>query len=201
MDKVNKQLTHRQRQALETRRIIIEAARDLFLEGGYGTTTIEAISDRAGVSISTVYTIYKNKRGILRAIREDWHLQSGQRDIYQQALNADSPEEALQLAAHATRRQWETSLPMITIYEGAAATDPEAAAELQEALDGRRAGLRHFIESLAPRLRSDLSVEQAVAIYLALTRAEVYRELVNIAGWSSEDYERWLATLLKQQLL
>lgn len=201
MEKVNRTLTHRQRQALETQRIIVEAARDLFLERGYGAATIEAISERAGVSISTVYTIYKNKRGLLRAIREDWHLQSGQRDIYQQAIAAGDAERALALAAHATRRQWETSLEMVTIYTGAAAADPEAAAELQDSLDGRRAGMRQFVQAIAPLLRPGLAVDRALAIYLALTHAELYQELVAAAGWSPDDYENWLATTLRQQLL
>src|SRR5690349_7553210 len=103
-----KPLTHRQRQALATQQIIVDAARSLFLEQGYGTTTIDAISVRAGVAVSTVYSIYKNKRGILKAIREAWHMESGQRDIYQQALQETNPQRRIELAAHATRRQWET---------------------------------------------------------------------------------------------
>lgn len=201
MENVNKPLTHRRRQALETRRIILEAARGLFLEYGYGATTIEAISEKAGVSISTVYTIYKSKRGILRAIREAWHLQSGQRDIYQQALATPKPETKLELAAHATRRQWETSLSMISIYQGAAAADTEAAAELQEALDGRRNAIRQFIQAIAPTFRPGLPVDRAFAIYLALTHAELYQEMVDVAGWTPDAYEQWLAETLKQQLL
>ncbi len=201
MKNVNVHLTHRQRQALETQRIILTAARDLFLERGYGGTTIEAISDQAGVSVSTVYTIYKNKRGILRAIREEWHLQSGQREIYQQAIAESEPKRKLHLAAYATRRQWETSLDMMTIYHGAAATDAEASAELQTALDGRRNGMRNFIQSIAPVLRANLDMNEAVAVYLALTRVEVFAELVDIAGWSPDQYEQWLAQTLQQQLL
>lgn len=43
-------LTHRQRQALWTRRLIVDAARELFLEQGYSATTIEAIAEEAGVA-------------------------------------------------------------------------------------------------------------------------------------------------------
>ena len=201
MNKVNKQLTHRQRQALATQQLIVAAARDLFLERGYSATTMDAISDKAGVAISTVYSIYKNKRGILKAIREDWHLQSMQRDIYDRALAEHQPEKKLQLAAHATRRQWETSLAMMTIYKGAATADPEAADELETALAGRRQGLTAFIQGIAPILRPGLTVERASAIYLALTRSELYQELVEVAGWSPDDYEAWLAETLISQFL
>lgn len=201
MNRVNEQLTHRQRQALETQRLIVATARDLFLERGYSATTMEAISEKAGVSISTVYAIYKNKRGILRAIREEWHLQSAQHMIYERAVAEAAPQKKLELAAHATRRQWETSLAMITIYSGAATADPEAADELQAAQAGRRRALQEFIRAIAHTLRSGLSVERATATYLALTRAELYQELVDVAGWSPEEYEAWLAETLKQQFL
>lgn len=202
MNKVNRQqLTHRQRQALATRQLIVATAHDLFLERGYSATTMEAISEKAGVSISTVYSIYKNKRGILSAIREDWHLQSGQREIYEQAIAEQQPEKKLQLAAHATRRQWETSLEMIIIYKGAATADPEAAEELETALAGRRQGLTAFIHTISPGLRPDIDVDRATAIYLALTRSELYQELVEIAGWSPDEYEAWLAKTLTHQFL
>lgn len=196
-----KQLTHRQRQALATQQTIVDAARDLFLEQGYGATTIDAISVRAGVAVSTVYAVFKNKRGILKAIRESWHQQSGQREIYAQAFEENDPRKRLELAAHATRRQWETSVSMIAIYQGAATTDAEAANELQESLSGRRRGMQHFVSESLHLLRPDLTLERASALYYALTLAEIFQELVGNSGWSADEYEVWLANTLKQQLL
>ncbi|MBZ0285109.1 MAG: TetR/AcrR family transcriptional regulator [Anaerolineae bacterium] len=201
MENVNKPLTHRQRQALATQDLIVDTARQLFLEQGYGATTIEAISLKAGVAVSTVYNIYKNKRGILKAIREVWHQQSGQRDIYQQALQEANPQRRIEMAAHATRRQWETGASMMSIYLSAAAVDPEAATELKEALEGRRTNISQFIQHSTSLLRSGLDAERATAIYLSLTKAEIYQELVEVFGWTAEAYEHWLAETLKQQLL
>src|ERR1700690_199842 len=128
MNNVKQPLSHRQRQALVTQGIILDAARELFLEQGYGSATIEAISARAGVAVSTVYGIYKSKRGLLKAIREAWHQDSGQRELYEQALQETTPARRMELAAKATRRQWETSAAMMSIYVGAAVVDSEAAA-------------------------------------------------------------------------
>ena len=50
-------------------------------------------------------------------------------------------------------------------------------------------------------LRPDLSQERAAAVYLALTQAEVYQEFIGGFGWSPDEYETWLADILKQQLL
>jgi AcrR family transcriptional regulator len=201
MDIVKKPLTHRQRQALATQQLILETARALFLDQGYGVTTIEAIAANAGVAVSTVYAVYKNKRGILKAIREAWHQASGQREIYQQALRETDPRRRLALAAHATRRQWESSAAMMEVYASAAAVDAEAAAELDEALEGRRRNMRLFIEHSAAMLRPGLDGARASAMYLGLTRPEVYQELVAVAGWSPDSYEQWLAQALIAQLL
>lgn len=201
MTRVKTPLTHRQRQALETRELIVGAARELFLKRGYAATTIEAVAARAGVAGSTVYAVFKNKRGILKALRENWHRTSQAKDIYAEAGQIGDPERRLERYAHATRRQWETGGVFITIYTGAAAADPEAAAELQEALGGRRENVGRWLEEAAPLFRRDLQPRQISAIYLALTRAEVYQELVEVWGWSADAYEVWLAEVLKQQLL
>ena len=201
MEKVKSTLTHRQRQALATRQLIVDAACELFLVQGYIPTTIEAISAKAGVAVSTVYAVFRNKRGILQAIRERWHQESGQRDIYRQAMEQLDSKRRLELAAYATRRQWETSGAMMTIYQAAAAVDPDAAAELSTALQGRRTFLSQFIGDMAEQLRPDLSPARAVALFYALTQPTIYQELVAVDGWSPEEYEVWLAATLQLQLL
>ncbi len=201
MDKVKGTLTHRQRQALATRELIVDAACELFLAQGYMATTIEAISARAGVAVSTVYAVFRNKRGILQAIRERWHQESGQRDIYRQALQQPDPRRRLELAAHATRRQWETGGAMMAIYQAAAAADPDAAAELSTALNGRRTFLTQFVSEMAEQLRSDLSPARAVILFYTLTQPTIYQDLVGEDGWSPQEYEVWLAETLQQQLL
>src|SRR5215213_7289563 len=75
-------LTHRQRQALETRRLIAEAAGKLFLERGYAATTMDAIAGEAGVAVSTVYAAFKNKPDILLSIRLDCHDRTHARELH-----------------------------------------------------------------------------------------------------------------------
>ena len=50
------------------RTAVVDAARDLFLERGYGATTIEAISEHSDVPPATVYRLFASKRGILKAL-------------------------------------------------------------------------------------------------------------------------------------
>jgi AcrR family transcriptional regulator len=194
-------LNHRQRQALWTRHLIVDAARRLFLERGYSATTMGAIAEEAGVAVSTVYAAFKNKRTILRAIREAWHEQTRAREINAEASRQPDPERRLEMVAHATRRQWETGGAVVAVYQGAAAADREAAAELGEALRGRRTALDRVVGGMEGALRPGLGVYRAAAILRALCRVEVYRELVEESGWSPDEYEAWLIEALKDQLL
>jgi AcrR family transcriptional regulator len=194
-------LTHRQRQALETRRLISEAAGRFFLESGYAATTIDAIAGEAGVAVSTVYAAFKHKRAILKEIRLAWHDRTHAREINAEAAGQPDLERRLEMVANSNRRQWEIGAGLIAIYQGAAAADREAAAELEEALRGRRAALDRVVEGMEVALRPDLDVPRAAAILRALCRPEVYQDLVEESGWSPDEYESWLAETLKRELL
>ncbi len=58
----------RRLRALATRSRVIEAARVLFLDLGYVSTTINAIAERADVAPETVYASFGNKRSLLAAL-------------------------------------------------------------------------------------------------------------------------------------
>jgi len=186
---------------LETRRLISEAAGRLFLEGGYAATTMDAIAAEAGVAVSTVYAAFKNKRAVLREIRMGWHQRTHAREINEQAARQPDPERRLEMLANSNRRQWELGAGLVAIYKGAAAADREAAAELEEALRGRRSALDRVVEGMEEAFRPDLDATCAAAILRALCRPEVYQELVEESGWSPDEYESWLAKTLKRELL
>ena len=191
----------RQRQAEATRSLIVEAARALFLADGYTNTTIEAIADRAGVAVSTIYAIFGSKRGILRLIREEWHRQTHIQEFLAEDLTELEPAARLEGLAQATGLQWQLGADVIGIYRSAAAADREAAAELAEALAGRRKGLDAFTGSLALLLQPGLDVQHASAILRALCQVELYEELVGRSAWTAQAYQSWLAAALKRELL
>lgn len=203
MEIVNQQnkTTHRQRQAQATRDLIVASAQALFLEQGYICTTIESIAERAGVATSTVYAIFGSKRGILRAIRDAWHERTHIREVLNSLAGSSSPQERLEQLAEATRRQWEMGAEVTAIYTGAAAADPRAAAELSQALIGRRQGMQNFASSLEPYLRPGLDVAHAASILQALCLPEVFDELVRHSGWTADEYRGWLIQAMKREIL
>ena len=50
------------------RDLIVEAARKLFLEAGYGTTSMDALAAKAGVSKPTIYSYFANKEALFGAV-------------------------------------------------------------------------------------------------------------------------------------
>lgn len=65
-------LGHRQRQAVQTRPQICDAARTLFARDGYVATTIVAINDAPGIPVPTIYSAMGTKARILQGIA--WQL-------------------------------------------------------------------------------------------------------------------------------
>ena len=53
-----------------SRRVIIEAAVALLVEGGFGAATVEAISARSGVAKTTIYRHWPDKDAVLRSAVE-----------------------------------------------------------------------------------------------------------------------------------
>jgi AcrR family transcriptional regulator len=191
------------------RAAVVDAARTLFLERGYGTTTIEAISALSDVPPATVYRLFSSKRGILKAlldvsiVGDDEAAPLADRPQVQSLL-AD-PDPANQLAGFVgiAARVNSRTAPIYRILVSAAASDPDAAGLLDDLTRQRHEGQRRIARSLARAgaLRPKLRERDAADVIHALVSPEVYGLLVVDRGWPSERYERWLTSLLVDQLL
>lgn len=186
-------LGHRERQAQATRDSVAIAARRLFAERGYTSTTIEAISEAAQVPAQTIYSAFGSKPAILEHIREMWVAETEVRELGARALTMSNPADRLRQAAHWTRRQFELGSDVITMYQEAARSDPRVAKTWVGVLQGRE---RAVAEVLAPFAKPD-----SLDLYITLTLSEIYRSLVLERGWSPSRYEAWLAQTLIQELL
>ena len=193
--------SHRQRQAIQTRKLIVQAARTLFAGGGYSATSIDAVADEAGVSPRTVYAAFGNKKAILAAICEEWLEEAGIREAVSKGLADADLGRRLALVAQSSRRQWESERGVVALLEGAAASDAEVSRMLAGWQDERARSLRLVVKGLEKQLRPELDAREAGAMIRALTSADVYTELVLAEGWSGDRYEQWLAGLLRQLLV
>src|SRR6478609_713897 len=112
----------RDEQAQATRRRIVHAGSELFVEQGYGSTTVDAIAERAEVSRKTVFTSVGGKAVVLK-LAFDW------------ALAGD--DEPVPIAARPEVRQMmEEQDPAVLLAAWVA---------MNAAIAGRIAGLHHVL--------------------------------------------------------
>ncbi len=192
---------HRQRQAEATKQQIVQAARSLFADRGYASTTISAISEEADIPAPTIYSAFGSKANILARITDTWMIDARTTRIARASLREPDPARRLVMLAELNRRQLEVGFDVVGIYQEAARTDAQMAEALRNVLAAREREIHRLVKSIDARLKPGLSTEAALDITLTLTLPEVYRTLVVERGWTAERYEDWLAATLVDQLL
>ena len=192
---------HRQRQAEATKREVARVARALFAEHGYVATTISTISAEADIPVQTIYSAFGTKAKILDKITEVWMSEAQTTSRAAEYLHEPDPARQLRMLAELNRRQMQVGSDVVVIYQEAAASDPQMAQTLRNVLAAREREIRKLIEVLAPRLRSDLTIDTALDLTLALTLPELFHLLAVERGWGPVRYETWLGDALVSQLL
>jgi AcrR family transcriptional regulator len=191
------------------RAAVVEAARSLFLERGYGATTIDAISELADVPPATVYRLFSSKHGILKSlldvsiVGDDENIPMADRPQIRTLLAEPDPREQLAGFVAITAHVNAGIAPLYRVLVSAAGTDADAAALLDALARQRHQGQRLIARSLARAgaLRPGLHERDAADIIHALLSPELYRLLVIDRGWKTERYQPWLAKTLIDQLL
>lgn len=191
------------------RAAVVDAARRLFLELGYGATTVEAISKEADVPPATVYRLFSSKLGILRSLidvsigGDDEDVAMADRREVRSLADEDDPAALLAGFVGLVVQVNERVAPIYRILVSAAGTDPDAAALLDDLTHQRQQGQQMIARALARTgaLRDSLRAADAADLVHALLSPEMYRLLVVDRGWAVERYERWLVDTLSQQLL
>jgi AcrR family transcriptional regulator len=202
--------TLRAEQARTTRARIIEAARELFTEHGYPTTTLDQVSGRAGVATDTVLHVFGSKKGLLTAILDvvvggdDAPVPVLDREGPQaMRLESDQHRQVLMFAAGMTD-QLERLRPMDDILRSAAAVDAEARALREDLqLRQRRDAMTQVATWIAANggLRDGMSIDDAAAVIWTLTSPEVHQLLRHYCAWGPAQYQTWLADTLTHSLL
>lgn len=192
--------TLREEQARATRRAVVSAARDLFVELGWSRTTIDAVAARAGVSRKTVFTSVGGKAALLK-LALDWALvgddepvpMSGRQVIAEMEQLTD-PRALVARWARFVAELEERAAPLADVLVVAADADPEAA-DVHAVSERNRLGGAEFIVARLTAidgLRPGLTTERAVAAALVLMDPAVHRTLVREHRWTSTEYADWI---------
>jgi AcrR family transcriptional regulator len=195
----------------ETRRRLLAAAGTEFEERGYHAATVNRIAARAGVTVQTLYLAWGSKRALLRA-HMDASL-SGDADtayadelphLLAQALDEGETGAvaAVEHFAHLYRTLAERAALDWRLYRDAAASDPEVAADWHALQQLRHQTFAEFIHRVPPAsLRPGLTPDAATDTAWAIASPETYELLVRTAGYTLDEYERWVAATLAAALL
>lgn len=203
------QSPRREEQARVTRRAVVEAARDLFVEVGWSRTTIDAVAERAGVSRRTVFTSVGGKSALLK-IALDWALVGddepiplAERPVVAAMERLTDPRLLVARWARFVAELEERAAPLGAVLAAAADADTEAAEVRAISEQQRRGGAAYFVGRLDSLggLRVGLTPQRATASALVLMDPAVYRTLVGEHGWSREEYAGWVERAALAELL
>lgn len=190
--------TARNTQAAQTKIRILSSARNLFESEGFEYVTIEKIAQGANVSIPTIYSLFQSKLGVLRALMDDALPSEKFMALVEMSINEKSPKKRLTISAKIAREMYDAERTQMSIFQGAAVLAPEFK-ELEKEREMRRYNRQEVtIKAMVKEnsLINGVSASKARDILWALTGRDMYRMFVVEKGWTSDEYEKWLAQLL-----
>lgn len=180
---------------------MLGAATAVFLDSGYGATTIRAIAAEAKVSIPTVEALFGTKARLLKAAidvaiaGDDEPVAVLDRAWAADARQAETAEEFLSLVAGVLAAAQERSAGLVlAVFEGSA-KDRELE-EVAEQMVAQRAVTASWIVEGVSRvasLREGCSREEAVDTVWLLMDPAVFDRLTRRRNWTAEHYERWFS--------
>jgi AcrR family transcriptional regulator len=191
----------REQQAAETRAAVLAAAGVLFAEKGWAATGVRDVATAAGVSVETVYSNFGSKADLLMAALDVAVVGDAQPVALAgraefATLNVGSLAERAASAARLVTGTHARTAGIYLALREAAAADPALSERMREGEERRRVSVEQGMSlvagrSVTPRERDGL---------WAIVGVETYRLLTELSGWTSEEYETWLAEVLMRLL-
>jgi AcrR family transcriptional regulator len=201
--------TRRQEEARKTRRAILAAARDSFLDLGYAKTTIAAVAREASVSVETIYKAFGSKPRLAKAVfdvaivGDDEPIPMLQREMVVRIEAEPDPRRKFLIYGEHLATAGPRAGELQLVLRDAAATDPEVArlweSMLEERLLGMSAFARHLFEG--GHLRDEITFETARDVLWTYNSVEMYDLLVLKRGWEPDVFGRWIAEAMIAALL
>jgi len=199
--------TRRRAQADATRAAIVRAARDLFVEHGYGRITLTAVARAAGVSVETIHKSVGTKAALLHRA---WDITIGgddedivfhERPEVLEIRNEPDLARRLMLQARFSTRTAARIAPFQLMVQAAAGAEPAAAAMLDEMGRQRLTGIGVMAAEAAATGQLAVSEEECRDVVWSTTDGMLWHRLVRERGWTNERYAEWLGELWVDRLV
>jgi AcrR family transcriptional regulator len=190
--------SRRKAQADESRRAIVRAARDLFVDQGYGHTTLADIARAAGVAVETIYSSVGPKAVLLH---KAWDITIGGDDddiVFHERPEVlavrNEPDLAKRLMLHSklSTATAQRIAPFQLMVQAASGADPAAAAMLAEMGRQRLAGMTVMAAEAEQTGQLAVSREVCRDLIWSMTDGVLWYRLVHERGWSNARFADWL---------
>jgi len=197
----------RDEQAARTRTRILDAAADLFVERGYGHTTMKDIAARAGVARDTVHATFGTKPRVLTALIDLRLVPDGsvasitERPDMQAVKNELDQRRQIELFAEVITKISVQIRPIFEILRTASAVEPEMGRVFEEMDRFRLKNMHTYASWIAARGPLRVTTKRAGEIIWALASPDTARMLCDELGWTQPQHARWLADTLTRTLL
>ena len=187
--------TRRAAQAEATRRDIVRAARQLFVERGYEATSMKDIAAAADVSVQTIYDSVGGKAALITAINEAMSAEVGTADLIGDTLEKGSPQELLELQVRIALAYVQHSGDLLRVAGG---TAEPAVHEIM--VTGRRP---HVADALAARgaLRPGIDAAAAADVIAVVSDPQYLMILRDGYRWSVDRARAFAVDTMRTSLL
>lgn len=201
--------TSRRDKADATRRAIVRAAHEEFLENGFHGATVAAIARRAEVAPQTVYFVFHTKPQLISAVidaavmGEDDPVPPQALQWWQDMRDEPDPAEALRTFVRGAGLVFARAAGISEVLRAAALTDPEVRRTSQTHERLQRTGWSEVLDIVAAKgpLRHDLSRDQLLDVFLVTFGDTAYHLYATERGWSHESIVDWMCEALPALLL
>lgn len=199
----------RRKKAEATRRRIIHAAHQEFIERGFHGATMAGIAARAGVASQTVYFVFHTKPELISAVidaavmgEEDPRPPEAQ-PWWAEMLAEPGAAEALRIFIRGSGDVFARAAAIGEVLRAAALTDDEVRRTHTHHETLRRDGFGQVLEILADKapLRDDRSLGELTDAFMTVYGDSTYHQLAAERGWSHDRIMAWFCDTLPGMLL
>ena len=193
----------REEGAAANRERVLEAARALFTRRGIDAVTLAELAERAKVSVSTVYAVFKSKEGVLQALMESALFGQRYRAASARLDEVSDPVEQIAMTAAVARAIYESESAELGLMRGASAFSPSLR-KMEQRFEATRFAMQEArVKNLYAkgRAKKALPLDKARRLLWMYTGREVYRLLAQEGAWTADEYEEWLAETLVAALV
>ena len=184
---------------------MLDAAYELFCSDGYRTTTMEAIADRAGVAVQTLYFTFHTKDELFQEVHErtvlgDENLPPPMQPWYLAAVAAEDITDAVRHVCRGVLSISRRVAQMIPAFH-AVAGDP-AGVVWERSQQLRHDGMVDLVAALSKKapLRKNVTRHQAADVLYLLLGPDLYWTMILGRGWTERQLADWTQRVVLNDL-